>query len=175
MKISIVVGIAQNGVIGFDGDMPWQLSTDLKRFKAITMGKPIIMGRKTYESIGRPLPGRLNVVVSRSGFEATGVQGSDSLEAAISLSEKWAKENDADEICVIGGGEIYRQAMNFADKLYVTHIMVEPEGDTVFPQINEPSWRMVSSERIPKGEKDSAETIFVVYERISVGENSLHH
>lgn len=168
MKISLVVGIAQNGVIGFEGDMPWRLSTDLKRFKEITMGKPIIMGRKTYESIGRPLPGRLNVVVSRSGFSSQGVKSASDIEQAIEISKVWAAKNSAEEICIIGGGEIYRQSLELADRLYVTHIMAEPEGDTVFPPIEEASWRVVSTTRVPMSEKDSAETIFAVYERISV-------
>ncbi len=167
MIISLVVGIAQNGVIGFDGDMPWHLSTDLMRFKEITMGKPIIMGRKTYESIGRPLPGRLNVVVSRSGFQAQGVESADSLDKGIEISTSWANANGGEEICIIGGGEIYRQALELADKMYVTHILAEPEGDTVFPLIDEIRWQAVSSTRVPRGEKDSAETIFVVYERNS--------
>lgn len=169
MKISLVVGIAQNGVIGFEGDMPWRLSTDLKRFKEITMGKPIVMGRKTYESIGRPLPGRLNVVVSRSGFSSQGIQSASDIKQAIEISKVWAAENRAEEICIIGGGEIYRQSLELADRLYVTHIMAEPEGDTVFPPIKEASWRVVSTARVPMSEKDSAETIFVIYERINKG------
>ncbi len=164
-KTVLVVGIAQNGVIGFDEAMPWQLSTDLKRFKAITMGKPVIMGRKTFQSIGKPLPGRLNVVVSRSGFMAEGVELAGNLDEAIEISQKWAKKNDAEEICVIGGGEIYRQSLPHADRLYVTHILAEPVGDTNFPPIDESDWRVLSREHVPKGEKDSAETIFVIYER----------
>jgi dihydrofolate reductase len=167
IAIALVVGIAQNGVIGFDGAMPWRLSTDLKRFREITMNKPIIMGRKTYESIGRPLPGRLNVVVSRSEYQANGITGAGSLEEAIEMSRQWALANDADEICIIGGGEIYRQALSLAGRLYVTHIMAEPDGDVLFPEIEESQWRVLSSERVPKGENDSAETIFVIYERIS--------
>ena len=167
VKIAQVVGIAQNGIIGFDGDMPWRLSTDLKRFKTITMGKPIIMGRKTFESIGRPLPGRLNVVVSRGAYKANGVSSANSIEEAINISREWATENKVDEICIIGGGEIYRQSLPLADKLYVTHILAEPEGDTRFPDIDEAQWQIVSTERVPKSENDSAETIFVVYERNS--------
>ena len=167
INVVFVVGIAQNGVIGFEGDMPWRLSTDMKRFKAITMGKPVIMGRKTYESIGRPLPGRLNVVVSRNEFEADGVCAVSSIEEAIEVSRKWAKINVADEICIIGGGEIYRQSLDLADKLYVTHILAEPDGDTRFPHIEEAKWRVLSSENVSVGEKDSAETIFVIYERIT--------
>ena len=167
IKIAQVVGIAQNGIIGFDGDMPWRLSTDLKRFKSITMGKPIIMGRKTFESIGKPLPGRFNVVVSRNAYEADGMSSATSIEEAIKISREWAVENNADEICIIGGGEIYRQSLHLADKLYVTHILAEPEGDTRFPDIDEAQWQVVSRESVPKSEIDSAETIFVVYERIS--------
>ncbi len=167
VKIAQVVGIAQNGIIGFDGDMPWRLSTDLKRFKTITMGKPIIMGRKTFESIGRPLPGRLNVVVSRGAYKADGVSSATSIEEAINISREWATENKVDEICIIGGGEIYRQSLPLADKLYVTHILAEPKGDTRFPDIDEAQWQVVSTERVPKSENDSAETIFVVYERNS--------
>ena len=167
VKIAQVVGIAQNGIIGFDGDMPWRLSTDLKRFKTITMGKPIIMGRKTFESIGRPLPGRLNVVVSRGAYKADGVSSANSIEEAINISREWATENKVDEICIIGGGEIYRQSLPLADKLYVTHILAEPKGDTRFPDIDEAQWQVVSTERVPMGENDSAETIFVVYERNS--------
>jgi dihydrofolate reductase len=167
IAIGLVVGIANNGVIGFDGGMPWRLSTDLRRFKEITMNKPIIMGRKTHESIGRPLASRLNVVISRSGFQADGTIGAGSLEEAIDVSRQWALENHADEICIIGGGEIYRQAMSQAKRLYVTHIMAEPEGDVLFPDIKESHWRVLSSETVARGENDSAETFFVIYERIS--------
>lgn len=163
---SLVVGIAQNGVIGFDGGMPWRLSTDLARFKALTIGKPIIMGRKTFESIGRPLPERLNVVVSRSKFSAKGVESAGSLVEAMQISEDWCATNNVKEICVIGGGEIYRQSLEFADRLYVTHIMAEPNGDTVFAPIDEADWQVISSEEFPVSEKDTAATIFVVYERI---------
>ncbi len=166
-NIALVAGIAQNGVIGFEGAMPWQLSTDLKRFKAITMGKPIIMGRKTYQSIGKPLPGRLNVVVSRSGFTAENCALARNLEEAIEISQNWAEKNQAEEICVIGGGEIYRQSLPLADRLYVTHILTEPVGDTNFPPIEENNWKVLSREHVPKGKKDSAETIFVIYERNS--------
>ena len=125
----------------------------------------MIMGRKTFESIGRPLPGRLNVVVSRSGYRAKGVVIEASLEEAIATAGKWALRNASDEICIIGGGDIYRLSLILADRLYVTHIMAEPEGDTKFPKIVENDWTILSREVIPMGEKDSAETIFVIYER----------
>src|SRR6187551_232455 len=124
MDVAIYVAIAEHGVIGRDGGLPWRLSTDLKRFKADTMGKPIIMGRKTYEGIGRPLPGRLNIVVTRDKtWRAEGVEVAHSLEAAVQLATVRAgRMADVDEVCVIGGGEIYAQAMLLADRLHVTHV-----------------------------------------------------
>ncbi len=147
--------------------MPWHLSTDLKRFKRDTMGKPIIMGRKTFESIGKALPGRLNIVVSRSEFVADDTVHAQSIDAALFLAEGWAQENHADEICVIGGGQIYAETLSHASKLYVTHVMAEPEGDTRFPDILEAEWTPIEREEVPRGEKDSAETLYVVYERVS--------
>lgn len=166
LTICHVVAIAKNNVIGMDGDMPWKLSTDLKRFKRDTMGKPIIMGRKTFESIGRALPGRLNIVISRSEFVADDIVHANSIEAALFLAEGWAKENGAEEICVIGGGQIYAATLPMANKLYVTHVMAEPEGDTVYPAIQDAQWRPVEREEVPIGEKDTAETLYIVYERV---------
>ena len=164
--ISLVVAIAKNNVIGMDGDMPWKLSTDLKRFKRDTMGKPIIMGRKTFQSIGKALPGRLNIVISRSEFVAPDTVHANSIEAALFLAEGWAKENGSEEICIIGGGQIYAATLPMASKLYVTHVMAEPEGDTVFPEIKDAEWRPIEREEVPIGEKDTAETLYVVYERV---------
>jgi dihydrofolate reductase len=166
LTICHVVAIAKNNVIGMDGDMPWKLSTDLKRFKRDTMGKPIIMGRKTFESIGKALPGRLNIVISRSEFVADDIVHANSIEAALFLAEGWAKENGAEEICVIGGGQIYTATLPMANKLYVTHVMAEPEGDTVYPAIQDAQWRPVEREEVPIGEKDTAETLYIVYERV---------
>ena len=166
LTICHVVAIAKNNVIGMDGDMPWKLSTDLKRFKRDTMGKPIIMGRKTFESIGRALPGRLNIVISRSEFVADDIVHANSIEAALFLAEGWAKENGAEEICVIGGGQIYAATLPMANKLYVTHVMAEPEGDTVYPAIQDAQWRPVEREEVPLGEKDTAETLYIVYQRV---------
>jgi len=166
LPISLVVAVAQNNVIGMDGDMPWKLSTDLKRFKRDTMGKPIIMGRKTFKSIGRPLPGRLNIVISRSDFVADDTVHANSVEAALFLAEGWARENASSEICIIGGGQIYAATLPMASRLYVTHVMAEPEGDTRFPDISPSEWRPVEREEVPKGDKDTAETLYVVYERV---------
>ncbi|MFK5978130.1 MAG: dihydrofolate reductase [Rhizobiaceae bacterium] len=166
ISISIVVAIADNGVIGKYGGMPWRLSSDLKRFKEITLGKPVIMGRKTYESIGKALPGRLNIVVSRSGFSPEDALGVDGLNSAIDAAKKWAGENDVSEICIIGGGQIYMEALARTDRIYLTHVMGTPDGDTVFPDVLlDENWHSVSRENVPIGEKDSMETVFAVYER----------
>ena len=166
LPISLVVAIAKNNVIGMEGDMPWKLSTDLKRFKRDTIGKPVIMGRKTYQAIGKALPGRLNIVISRSEFVAENTVHANSIEAALFLAEGWARENEAEEICIIGGGQIYAATLPMASKLYVTHVMAEPEGDTKFPEILDAEWRPIEREEVPMGEKDTAETLYVVYERI---------
>ncbi|RUW59329.1 dihydrofolate reductase [Mesorhizobium sp. M7A.F.Ca.US.008.03.1.1] len=167
MHVAIYVAIAENGVIGRDGGLPWRLSTDLKRFRADTMGKPIIMGRKTYEGIGRPLPGRLNIVVTRhKTWRAEGVEVAHSLEAAVQLATvRGRRMADVDEVCVIGGGEIYAQAMLLADRLHVTHVLAAVDGDAHFPPIDPDSWRIVSSREFPAGEKDSHATRYSVYER----------
>lgn len=168
MDVAIHVAIAENGVIGRDGGLPWRLSTDLKRFKAATMGKPIVMGRKTWESFPRrPLPGRLNIVATRDQtFRAEGAEVAHSLEEALLLARTKARcMAGADEICVIGGGEIYAQALDLADRLHVTHVKAAIEGDTRFAPIDPEVWRIVSAEEVPAGEKDSHPTRHVVYER----------
>lgn len=167
MQIAIYVAIAENGVIGRDNGLPWRLSTDLKRFKATTMGKPIIMGRKTWESIGRPLPGRASIVVTRdANFRAEGADVVTSLEDGITLATARGRcMPGADEACVIGGGEIYRQALTFADRLYVTHVLAEIDGDTLFPPIDAAVWEAVSTETYPASDKDTHATRYTVYER----------
>jgi dihydrofolate reductase len=167
MHVAIYVAITENGVIGRDGGLPWRLSTDLKRFKADTMGKPIIMGRKTFEGIGRPLPGRLNIAVTRDkAWRAEGVEVAHSLEAAIQLATVRGRcMVGVDEVCVIGGGEIYAQALPLADRLHVTHVLATVDGDAHFPPIDPNSWRVVSSQEVPAGEKDSHATRYSVYER----------
>ncbi|MCC8061718.1 MAG: dihydrofolate reductase [Rikenellaceae bacterium] len=147
MTLSIIVAVAENGVIGCAGRMPWHISEDLRRFKRITTGHPVVMGRKTFESLGcKPLPGRANIVVSRNpGFEVP-----EGVELVPSLEEVIRRFGDAaEEVFVIGGGEIYRQAMPMADKLYLTRILAEPEGDTYFPEIKPGEWRMVWCEAHP--------------------------
>lgn len=168
MDVAIYVAIAENGVIGREGGLPWRLSTDMKRFKADTMGKPIVMGRKTWESFPRrPLPGRQNIVVTRdAGYRAEGADVVHSLDDAIALAVARSRcVAGADDICIVGGGEIYRQALGRADRLHVTHVMASPDGDTLFPAIDPDLWAPVRSEDVPAGEKDSHATRYVVYER----------
>ncbi len=167
MDIVIHAAVAENGIIGTDGGLPWRLSSDLKRFKAGTMGRPIIMGRKTFEGIGRPLPGRLNIVVTRDrGWSHEGVEAVGSLQDAITLATVRGRcMAGVEEIAVIGGGEIYAQAMPIADRLCITHVLAEPTGDTTFPAIDPALWRATECEDVPAGERDSHATRYCVYER----------
>lgn len=167
LPVVIHVAVAQNGVIGREGGMPWKLSTDLKRFKADTTGNPVVMGRKTYEGIGKPLPGRLNIVVTRnSDWSADGVEKAGSLEEAITLANVRARcMSGAKEISIIGGGQIYAQALPKADRLHVTHVLAEIDGDAFFPRIDSRIWEPVRSSDHPAGEKDTHPTRHIVYRR----------
>ncbi|WP_159948268.1 dihydrofolate reductase [Rhizobium sp. 18065] len=167
IDIVIIVAVSRNGVIGRDGDMPWKLSTDLKRFKALSMGKPLIMGRKTFESVGsKPLPGRPHVIVSRnSRIEMPGVETVASLDAALSRARALAEASGVNEVCVVGGGEIYRQALPYADILYVTHVETEIDGDTHFPEIDPAVFEQIEETVIPAGEKDNYATRYAIYRR----------
>lgn len=142
--VSLIVAMANDRVIGVDNTLPWRLSADLKRFKAITMGKPIIMGRKTWESIGRPLPGRLNIVVSRNAdYLAEGAKVVNSLDAAIDL----ANQDNADELMIMGGANLYEQALPYVNKMYLTQIDLNVKGDAWFPAYNESEWECVNEEQ----------------------------
>ena len=167
MIVSLIVAAAENDVIGRQNDLPWRLSADLQRFKKLTMGHAVVMGRKTYESIGRPLPGRLNIIVTRDrGWRAEGVETAGSLDDAIVLARARARcMAGIDEIAIIGGGEIYAQALPLADRLYVTHVLASPEGDTRFPEISPSVWAQEHCEDLPAGERDSHATRFCVYRR----------
>lgn len=166
MIISFIVGMAENHVIGRDNGLPWKVSSDLKRFKTLTLGKPLVMGRKCYESIGRPLPGRPNIVITRNPhFHVDGVIVVHTLAQALERAGQEARALGADEICVIGGGEIYRQAMPKADVLHVTYILASVEGDTSFPEIDPADWEITHREDIPKGEKDDYPSRFITYRR----------
>lgn len=165
MTVTLVVAIAEDGVIGREGGLPWRLSTDMKRFKALTTGHPIVMGRKTWESFPKPgpLPGRTNIVVTRDrGWRAEGAQVAHSLEAALEIA---AAAPGGGDICVIGGGEVYGQAIGRADRLAVTHVEARVDGDTRFPAIDPAVWHAVAEERVPAGERDEYPTRFVLYER----------
>ena len=164
--ITLVVAVSQNGVIGRAGGLPWRLSSDLKRFKTDTVGRPIVMGRKTYQSIGRLLPRRINIIVSRDlNFVVDGAIVCADVEAALSCAQFKAHEMGADDIAVIGGGEIYRQTFAKADRLIVTWVLTSIEGDTRFPDVDRNEWFEVSSENCPAGEKDDHATKRVVYIR----------
>nr|WP_321443929.1 dihydrofolate reductase [uncultured Cohaesibacter sp.] len=165
-KLVFHYAVASNGVIGKDNDMPWHVSSDLKRFKAMTMGKPLIMGRKTFASIGRPLPGRTNIVVTRDpDFSAEGIKVVGDIDAALDRARAIAEAGHVDEIAVIGGGSIYNALWERADRLYVTHIEAEPDGDTFLPAIDAAQWQQISIEDPVQGEKDSAPMRFAIYER----------
>ncbi|MNN09427.1 Dihydrofolate reductase type 3 [compost metagenome] len=136
-------------MIGIDNSMPWHLPGDFKYFKATTLGKPIIMGRKTWDSLGRPLPGRLNLVVSRqSGLQLEGAEVFASLDEAMVRAEQWALEQGVDELMLIGGAQLYTQAIErgLADRLYLTRVELSPEGDAWFPQFDQAQWTLASSQ-----------------------------
>lgn len=168
MKITLVAAVALNGVIGKDGGLPWRLSSDLKRFKADTIGRPVVMGRKTYDSIGRPLPGRTNIVITRDrGWHAESVEVVPSLEAALALARNRPGGFGAEgEICILGGGEIFTLALPLANRLKVTHVLAEVEGDVFFPEIDPDKWRITHVEEFPAGEKDSHATRYVIYDAV---------
>jgi dihydrofolate reductase len=156
----MIVAMANNNIIGRNNDMPWHLPADLAYFKKITLGKPIIMGRKTFESIGRPLPGRRNIVISRDDhYQAAGIDVVNSVEQALALVD------GNDEIMVIGGGAIYSHCLAKAERLYVTHIDANIEGDTQFPDFYDGTWLKVNSERRLSDDKNIYSLDFCVYER----------
>ncbi len=159
--IDIVVAMAENGVIGREGAMPWHLSSDLKYFKAITLGKPMVMGRKTFESIGKPLPGRRTFVVSRDpGYAPEGVTVFSDIDAALSGALDHAEASGAPSVVVAGGGVLYAATMSRADRLFVTRIAATPDGDTRFPMIDPAVWQLTESVPMVRGERDSADARF---------------
>ena len=166
--LSIVVARAANGVIGRDGDLPWRLKSDLALFKANTLGKPIIMGRKTWDSLPRkPLPGRMNVVLSRDGsFEPQQAVVCESFLEAVQMAREQAQEDGADEVCVIGGRALFDMALPKAKRLYLTEVAAEVEGDVTFPAINEAAWSEVRRVDYPAGEGDDHAFTFRVLERL---------
>mgnify|MGYP003384510690 CR=1 FL=1 len=166
--LSMIVATADNNIIGKDNTMPWHLPADLAYFKKMTLGKPIIMGRKTYESIGRPLPGRRNIVISRDeSYVAEGIDTVTSVEHALALVDGSDGSQAVKEIMVIGGGAIYKHCLPNADRLYVTHIKAKVDGDTQFPNYDNASWQKTSSELRSSDEKNAYDLNFCVYERIT--------
>lgn len=158
--ISIIVAASTNDVIGAQGDLPWRLSDDLKRFKAVTMGKPIVMGRKTWESIGRALPGRRNIVITRQeGFVADGCEVVPSAAAAITAA------GDVDEIMVIGGSQVYELFLPEAQRLYLTRVHADVSGDAYFSAIDDNEWRLISDEAHSADERNEFDFSFRAYER----------
>jgi dihydrofolate reductase len=166
MEIVLIVAVAENGVIGAGGAIPWRLKSDMARFKALTTGKPVVMGRKTFVSIGRPLPGRTNIVVTRDlGFRANGVVVAHSFADAKAIATGDALRRFATEIAVIGGAEIYAQWMEGADRLEITEVHARPDGDTRFPAVDLTAWEEVARVRNPAGSDDSADFSYVTFRR----------
>ncbi len=160
MLVSIIVAASANNVIGVDGDLPWHLPEDLKRFKQTTMGKPMIMGRLTYASIGRALPGRRSIVLTRQpDFSADGCEIASSPEEAIGMA------GDVEEVMVIGGGKVYEQMLPMTDRIYFTRVHTEIEGDTFFPDFDESMWRTSGIEEFPAGEGRPVGFSFRILER----------
>ena len=166
MKLAMIWGMSRNRTIGRNNALPWHLSEDLKYFKRVTMGKPIIMGRKTWESIGRPLPGRSNIVITTDpNYSAEGVKVVRTLEDAISLAENIALIDGADEAVVIGGAQIYALAFPLAQRLYMTQVHAEVEGDTFFPQFDLTQWDELGREDFSASGPNPYDYSFVVLER----------
>ena len=166
MPIAIVVAVAENGVIGVAGGLPWRIKADLQRFRAITMGKPLLMGRATFESIGRPLDGRDSIVLTRRpDFSADGVILAGDLASALEIGQARAASRGATELCVIGGAAVFAETLPLASLLHVTHVEGAPPGDVFFPAIPDSDWIAVAREPLPVQEHDTARGAYVRYER----------
>jgi dihydrofolate reductase len=164
--LAIIVAVAENGVIGKDNALLWKISEDMQYFKRVTMGKPIVMGRKTYESIGRPLPGRTNIVVSRNAaFQAEGVSVVHSLDEALALARDIAEQDGAEEVMVVGGAQIYAATLPLADRLYITEVHASVAGDAVLPAIDWTCWEETSREHRVAEYPNPYDYSFVCYAR----------
>ena len=167
MKVSLIVAVAENGVIGRDGQLPWRLSSDLKTFRRLTMHKPIVMGRRTFQSIGKVLDGRDNIIVTRdASLEVPGASTCPSVSEALLLGRVLATTRGADEVMVIGGSEIFAVAISAADRIYLTRVHSEVEGDTYFDELDPAQWQEVSREALPQGPRDDYASTLIVFERI---------
>lgn len=165
LPLSLIAALADNRVIGIENRMPWHLPGDFQYFKATTLGKPIVMGRKTWDSLGRPLPGRLNLVVTRQAdLRLEGAEVFTSLEAAVARAEQWATEHGANEVMLIGGAELYTQGLVDADRLYLTRVALSPDGDAWFPAFDEAQWLLASAQEHPAVD-DKPAYAFEVWER----------
>jgi dihydrofolate reductase len=163
----LVAAVAENGVIGRDGGLPWRLASDLRRFRAITLGHPVVMGRKTYAAIGKPLPGRTNIVITRdTAFAARGVIVAPSVEAALTVARGDALRRGVRHIMIIGGGELYRQTIGRACRLELTRVHARPAGDSAFPAIDLAQWRETERCEFPAGPDDDGPFTALAYERI---------
>lgn len=160
--LSIIVAVADNGVIGSGNQLPWRLPDDLKRFKALSLGKPVVMGRKTYDSIGRPLPGRLNIIVSRQrDLQIAGCQ------VVSSVAEAIAAAGSAPEIVIVGGADIYRQVLPQVATIYLTRVHADIAGDVLFPKLAENEWREVATEYHPADERHAHAFTFSTLARVA--------
>jgi dihydrofolate reductase len=166
MKIVLVAAVGENNVIGKDGQLPWKIKSDLRHFRALTLDKPVIMGRKTFESIGKPLDRRTNIVITRDPkFSAEGVEIAPSLQAALDLARKDAEQRGVNEIMIIGGADIFAAAMPMADRLEITHVHASPEGDVHFPVIDMKQWHEDKREKREAGPGDDASCSVATYLR----------
>jgi len=165
VKLSMIVAVAENGVIGRNNSLPWYLPNDLKYFKQTTMGKPVIMGRKTYESIGKPLPGRTNIVITRQAdYQPEGVKVVNSVEAAKELAESVCLIDGQDEAMIMGGAEIYALSLPYTDRLYLTEVHADVQGDAFFPEYDKSRWQEVAREDFAAEGPNPYSYSFVVYE-----------
>jgi dihydrofolate reductase len=167
MLITLVVAVAENGVIGRGGGLPWHISADLKTFRRVTMGKPVIMGRRTFQSLKKPLDGRDNIVVTRdSDFNAEGAIVAPSFEAALAKAEQCARARGVHEVMVIGGADIFAASLPIAGRIYKTEVQGRPEGDTFMPTVDWTRWQEISREALPRGQRDDFGATLILLEKM---------
>ena len=166
-KVVLVAAVAENGVIGRDGALPWRLKSDMQHFRRLTLGRPVVMGRKTYESIGKPLKDRTNIVISRDPrYAAEGIVVAGSLDAAMDAARQDARQRGADSIAIIGGAGVFSDCLATADRLEITLVHASPPGDTFFPPIDGEMWRETARVRQEAAPGDDADMSFITYERL---------
>ena len=167
MKVVLVAAVAENGVIGRNNALPWRIKSDLRHFRRLTINRPVVMGRKTWESIGKPLKDRTNIVITRDKhYAAEGIVVADSLEKAMEIAREDATARGTDEIAVIGGSGVFDESLPVADRLEITEVHDAPEGDTYFPKIDRKTWRETRRVRQEAAPDDDAAISFVTYERV---------